>query len=110
MNNPGAVGCLLALVWVAQNYREILIPVLQAVEQLGLVRGVAGLLAGKEGVPGRSAIRGTHPDIGGAYAPWSEDKPRPLSFGNHATVSASAREPPGSGYFAGPAVVVLSPD
>ena len=95
MNNPGAVGCLFALVWVAQNYREILIPVLQAVEQLGPVRGVAELLAGREGGPGRSAIRGTHPNIGGAYAPWSKDEPRPLSFGSRVPVSASAREPPG---------------
>ena len=108
MSNPGAAAWIFAFVFLVHHYREILIPVLQAVGQLGPVRDVARLLAGREGDPGRSAIRGTHPDIGGAYAPWSEDEPRPLSFGSRVPVSASAREPPGS--VAGLGAMVLSPD
>ncbi len=108
MGNPGAAAWIFAFVFVVHHYRQLLIPVLQTVEQSPLARRVAGLLTGDGGARGGPAIRGACPDGGGAYAPRSEDEPRPGSFGSHLPVSASAREPPG--WIAGPAVVILAPD
>ena len=93
MNNPGAVGCLFALLWLAQNYREILWPLLQTAERLAPLRSAVGLLTGTGRDRGRSIVRGAHVALGGPYAREPDDNAQPRSSGSSVSAPAPAMLP-----------------